>query len=118
MDRQGPQAGLSGSVSHIPHQEEAAVWITEQESKINAGRFQHLDSEPTVREIIQRYMEEVCPTKKGKREEVWRLKAIQRHEIASYAVGQLSPALIVSGVTSGSKGLWAAPMVSTFRLQR
>lgn len=103
--------GFPALSATFPTKKEAERWITDQEAKINAGRFQHLDGEPLLRDLIKKYMEEVSPTKKGEREEVWRLKAIQRHEIASYAVGRLTPAVIanwrdqrLSGLSGASNG--------------
>jgi integrase len=97
--------GFPALSATFPTKRDAEKWATEQEAKINSGRFQHLDANPTLRDLIQRYMAEVSPGKKGEREEVWRLKAIQRHEIASYAVGRLTPTLVAAWRDQRLQGL-------------
>jgi integrase len=78
----------------FPTKAQAELWGVEREAEILAGRFQHLDGEPLLRDLLKRYQLEVSPSKKGEDSEVTRLKALQRHAIAQYAVGKLTPSVI------------------------
>ncbi|WP_250865855.1 site-specific integrase [Caballeronia sp. INSB1] len=82
--------GFPPQSATFPTKAEAERWATSAEATINEGRFQNLDGKPLLKDVIARYLTEVTPHKKGEDSETWRLKAIQRHEIASYAVGLLT----------------------------
>lgn len=80
----------------FPTKAEAERWITDTEAKMNAARYGVLDGSPTLRELISVYLARVTPLKKGADSEKWRLKAIARHSIASYAVGKLTAGIIAN----------------------
>ncbi|KVM61736.1 integrase [Burkholderia ubonensis] len=90
------KAGYPAQSATFPTRKEAERWITDTEATINAGRFQSLDNTALLRDIIDRYLKEVTPSKKGAQSEEWRLKAIQRDSLGSYSVGKLTPAVVAN----------------------
>ncbi|WP_232431743.1 tyrosine-type recombinase/integrase [Burkholderia ubonensis] len=90
------KAGYPAQSATFPTRKEAERWIIDTEAAINAGRFQNLDGSALLRDVIDRYLRDVTPSKKGESSETWRLKAIQRDEIGSYSVGKLTPAVVAN----------------------
>ncbi|MCT7295231.1 hypothetical protein N5I84_03550 [Ralstonia sp. CHL-2022] len=97
---------------------EAAAWATEREADIlaNQGR----DGKPakrTLRQVIERYTEEVAPTKPGARWEQIRLKAFLRDtpDLADLLVGEITSDDMgkwrdarLAGKVAGRMGIWSA----------
>lgn len=98
--------GLPPQVRTFPSLKEAKIWARAVESSIDSGRF--IDPAPlrktTLREIFQRYREEVSPTKKGHHSEVLRLQALERAPLASLALVDIS----APGVAAYRDGLLRA----------
>lgn len=74
----------------------ALKWAREIEAQMDRGRYQgHCGADSqSLGQILQRYMDEVSPSKKGAAEEVIRIKAIQRRKLAAYSLANLSPAAV------------------------
>jgi integrase len=85
--------GFPPEVRSFSSRSEALRWAREVETAIDAGTFRSAGkaAEATLREHLQRYSEQVSPTKRGHAEEVIRLKALQRARIAGYSLSNLTP---------------------------
>lgn len=84
------KAGYPAQSATFPTKAEAEKWMTQIEADMSRKRFGNLDDAPLLRQIIQRYLDEVTPSKKGADAEVWRLKAIQRSWLGQFQVGKLT----------------------------
>jgi integrase len=85
--------GFPPEVRSFKTRSEALRWAREVETAIDAGTFRSTSeaAELTLRELLQRYSEQVSPTKRGHAEEVIRLRALQRARIAGYSLSNLTP---------------------------
>lgn len=73
---------------------EAEEWASEVESQMRNGRFvsrEEADS-TTLKDALDRYLREITPRKKGWKAETDRIKAWQRHTLASRTLGSLKGA--------------------------
>ena len=83
-----------GGQSHsatFPNKVQAQEWATNTEAEIYAGRLGKVPSGKTFGDLIDRYIKDVTPTKRGERSERLRLERIKRDEIASVKLEDLSP---------------------------
>lgn len=70
---------------------DAQAWGVETEAAIRAGRLrEHQQRRTTLGEVLRSYGDKVTPTKKGERQELLRLAALQRDSIASYSLENLN----------------------------
>ncbi|NHZ38585.1 site-specific integrase [Massilia aquatica] len=76
----------------------AQRWAREIESSMDNGGHQHSSkgAEILLREVLQRYMEEVTPTKRGAKREAEGIAFMQRNKVASYSMAKLSPAVVAT----------------------
>ena len=76
----------------------AQRWAREIESSMDSGKHHHNSqaTELLLREILQRYMDEVTPTKRGAKREAEGIAFMQRNKVASYSMARLSPAVIAA----------------------
>ena len=70
---------------------QARVWANQIETEILAGKFKNIP-DVTVERLLERYREEVTPTKRGKKWESNRLKQISRYPIGKIDLPELSSA--------------------------
>lgn len=77
---------------------EAQRWARQIESAMDRGAYQPTAgaNQVLLHDILQRYMVEVSPTKRGYAEEVIRIKALQRAKMAAYSMSQLSHAVVAN----------------------
>lgn len=77
---------------------EALRWAREVECTIDVGAFKSASKTAalTLGELLQRYVEQVSPTKRGHADEVIRIKALQRARLASYSLSNLTPARVAA----------------------
>lgn len=78
--------------SHI----EAVKWCRSIEVEIDQGHFVqpgHCNNLP-FKDVISRYIAEVCPSKRGGKDESIRLNATMRMKIASYNMSKITPKVI------------------------
>ena len=75
---------------------EAQRWARHIESDMDRGAYQSAASanQMLLRDILQRYMVSVSPTKRGHIDEVIRIKALQRARMAAYSMSKLSPEIV------------------------
>ena len=73
---------------------EAESWALVIESEMVRGAFVSRASaeKTTLRDLVERYVEEVSPTHRGHETEVVRLRAMARHTICGKSVANLAPA--------------------------
>jgi integrase len=74
---------------------QARVWAHQIETEILAGKYQNIP-DVTVARLLERYGEEVTPTKRGKKWEANRLKQISRYPIGKIDLANLSSADITA----------------------
>lgn len=74
---------------------EAQKWAREIESSMDKGSHQSIgQTNILLHDVLQRYMEEVTPSKRGAKREAEGIKFMQRNKIASYSMAMLTPAVI------------------------
>lgn len=120
----------------------AQRWAREIESSMDLGDHQHASraTDLLLRDVLQRYMEEVTPTKRGAKREAEGIAFMQRNKVASYSMAKLSPAVIatyrdyrlktvgagtiirelsiLSGVISHARKEWSLPINNPCELVR
>jgi integrase len=74
----------------------AQRWSRELESAMDRGIYQNQVQANNMmfREVMQRYLEEVTPSKRGVRRESENIRFMQRSKMASYSMSKLTPAVI------------------------
>lgn len=75
---------------------DAQRWAREIESAMDRGAYQNQVQANNLvfREVMQRYLEEVTPGKRGARRESENIEFMQRSKMASYSMSKLTPAVI------------------------
>lgn len=75
---------------------EAKRWGRQIEAAMDRGAYQSPAgaNQVLLRDILQRYLVEVSPTKRGYADEVIRIKALQRTKMAAYSMSQLSHVVV------------------------
>lgn len=64
----------------FPTKLEASIWVQQREKAIIEGADKDYDEDKTLGDAMKRYLSEVTPTKKGKRNEAHRIKAIMQQD--------------------------------------
>ncbi|QDL35963.1 site-specific integrase [Rhodoferax sediminis] len=90
--------GFPAETRSFETRSEAQKWAREIESNMDHGDHRRrLEADHLLlSDILQRYMEEVSPTRKGGSEEAIRIRALQRTKMAAHSMVKLTPALIAS----------------------
>ncbi len=85
--------GFPPEVKTFSTKAEAERWIRSVESEMDKGGYiSHTEAERvTLADILDRYMKEVSPTKRGAADEIIRMKAMKRFRIASLTMAALTP---------------------------
>lgn len=88
--------GYPAEVKSFGTKMEAQRWAREVEASMDVGTYQDRSSanEQTLHDVLQRYMEEVTPTKRGAKREAEGIRFMQRQKFAMHAMTKLSPAAI------------------------
>jgi integrase len=75
---------------------DASRWAQDSELKIERGVFESLDeaNKTKLRELLERYVREVTPKKKGSVQETYKIKKLMRFKIAEYTLARLTPTKI------------------------
>lgn len=76
---------------------EASIWVQQREKAILEGADKDYDEDKTLGDAMKRYLSEVTPTKKGKKNEAHRIKAIMQQDYfpKSVPLMKLKPKMIV-----------------------
>lgn len=85
--------GFPAETKTFSTKQAAERWATHVESDMDRGGYtSRTEAErTTLSEVLDRYMAEVSPTKRGGKDEIIRLKALQRHRIAQLSMAALTP---------------------------
>lgn len=83
--------GYPAEVRTFPTRRDAQEWARQIEASLDSGRFRPRSgaNKALFRDILQRYSEEVSPTKRGHRDEVIRIHALMRTRVAAHAMEKL-----------------------------
>jgi integrase len=74
----------------FPTKASAQEWATKVESEINAGRLGKLPDK-TFADLVDRYLKEVTPTKRGSRQEAFRLARAMDDDLGDVSLDALGP---------------------------
>lgn len=88
--------GFPSEVKTFSSKAEATKWAREIESTMDSGGYQSrsVANDQCLHDVLQRYMVEVTPTKRGAKREAEGIAFMQRHKIAAYSMSKLSPEAI------------------------
>lgn len=90
--------GYPEEVRSFETKQEAQKWARSIESAMDKGAYQS----PSIAkgivfyDVLERYVKEVTPTKRGARREAENIRFVQRQKIALYAMSVLTPAVIAA----------------------
>lgn len=92
------RTGYPDEVSSFITKAEAQAWARGIESAMDRGAHQATHSARNIllTDLLQRYMEEVSPTKRSERREQQTIQFMQRHKMAAYSMEKLTPTVIAS----------------------
>jgi integrase len=90
--------GYPDEVKSFSTKADAQAWARSVETEIDQGIYQNLSPAKSLllTDVLQRYMEEVTPTKRGAMREAEGIKFMQRHKIAAYSMAALTPSVVAS----------------------
>lgn len=77
---------------------DAEHWARDTEAEMQRGAYisRTMAESTTLREIVDRYIEEVSPTLRGHEANKYRLRALQRQRIAQYSMAALTPEVVAN----------------------
>lgn len=90
--------GFPEEVASFASKVEAQMWARRIESTMDQGTHQDVSKakDLLLTDILQRYMLEVTPSKRGAKRETEGILFMQRQKIAAYGMAQLTPAVVAS----------------------
>ena len=90
--------GYPPEVKSFPTKAEALKWARHMEASMDAGayRARTATDKASLCDLLSRYADEVSPSKRGHREEVIRIRALQRSRMAGFALEKLTPTVVAS----------------------
>jgi integrase len=90
--------GFPDEVRSFDTKQEAQKWARVIETSIDKGIHHSLGSAKDVLlfDVLERYVCEVTPTKRGAKREAENIRFVQRHKIAAYSMAFLTPAVIAA----------------------
>jgi integrase len=90
--------GYPEEVKSFNSKQDAQKWARAIESAIDKGTHQNVGyaKDVLLRDILQRYVEEVTPTKRGAKREAESIRFVQRHKMSSYSMATLTPTVIAA----------------------
>ena len=86
--------GFGPVTKTFPTHKLAKDWATRTEAEMLSGRYKSTDEaeRTTLREALQRYMEEVTPEKAGVEQETYRIRQLQSQSFTGGLLANLRPA--------------------------
>lgn len=77
---------------------EAQKWARHMETSMDTGAYRSRSSvdKALLSDVLQRYADEISPTKRGYLDEVIRIKALKRSKMAAYSLEKLTPAVVAN----------------------
>jgi len=90
--------GYPAEVRSFPTRAEAQKWARYVESSMDGGGYRSRSGadKALLGEVLQRYADEVSPTKRGHLDEVIRIKALKRFKLAGFSLEKLTPSVVAS----------------------
>lgn len=90
--------GYPVEVKSFGTRSEALKWARHMETSMDAGSYRSRSEadKALLGELLQRYADEVSPTKRGYLDELIRIKALKRAKLAAFALEKLTPMLVAS----------------------
>ena len=78
---------------HFKDKTDAVKWAREYESKLEKGLYEDLSHANSIslREILQQYRDDVSSTKKGFKEEKYKINKLCKNPIASFKLAKITP---------------------------
>ena len=78
---------------HFKDKTDAVKWAREYESKLEKGLYEDLSHANSIslREILQQYRDDVSSTKKGFKEEKYKINKLCKSSIASFKLAKITP---------------------------
>lgn len=134
--------GYPDEVASFKTKTEAQAWARSIESVMDQGTYHSTQSAKDIllADVLQRYMNEVTPSKRGAQREAEGIQFMMRQKIASYSMTNLSPAVIagyrddrlktvsagtiirelsiLSGIISHARKEWSLPTANPCALVR
>lgn len=88
--------GFPDEVKTFNSKAEAQRWARDVEAGMDSGAYQDRSKadDQTLHDVLQRYMLEVTPTKRGAKREAEGIAFMQRHKMADHSMSKLSPSVI------------------------
>lgn len=92
------RAGYPAEVKSFATHAEAQKWARHMETSMDGGSYKSRSDadKMLLRDLLQRYSDEVSPTKRGHLDEAIRIKALARSRMAAFSLEKLTPAVIAS----------------------
>lgn len=110
--------GYPAEVRTFSARAEAEKWARSVEAEIDRGTYvSRFEAERlTLGDVLQRYAEEVTPSKRGAKDEAIRIGALRRHRIAATSMANLSPRLLAEFRDERLETCNAATVIRDFAL--
>lgn len=92
------RGGYPAEVKSFGTRTEAQKWARQMEASMDSGSFRsrsNIDKTPLF-DVLQRYADEVSPTKRGRLDEVIRIKALKRYKLAAFSLEKLTPTVVAN----------------------
>jgi integrase len=92
------RSGFPAEVKTFETRSDAQRWARSIEASIDRGAHQSATqaNELLLRELLERYVLEVSPLKRGYSEEVIRIRALQRAKMSGYSIAKLTPGVVAA----------------------
>jgi integrase len=134
--------GYPDEVCSFDTKAEAQTWARSIESAMDTGlhQYNHEAKDLLLKDVLERYMQEVTPSKRGAKREAEGIQFMQRQKMASYSMATLTPAVIakyrderlktvaagtiirelsiLSGIITHARKEWALPTANPCALVR
>ena len=94
--------GFPDEVKSFPTKTEAQAWARNIETAMYQGSYKHTAKaeDLLLRDLLERYVTEVSPTKRSHKREAEGIRFMQRQRLASFSMVNLTPAVIAAIETS------------------
>ncbi len=92
------RSGFPAEVKTFETRGDAQRWARSIETSIDRGTHKAATqaNELLLRELLGRYVQEVSPSKRGYRDEVIRIGALQRAKMSGYSIANLTPGVVAA----------------------
>ena len=90
--------GYPDEVASFKTKTEAQAWARSVESAMDQGQYQSAQTAKDIllADVLQRYMNEVTPSKRGAQREAEGIRFMLRQKIASYSMANLTPSVVAA----------------------